>query len=201
MSTVEIETETKQETSPVDTIKNMMSVITEQISTQKGLLNTLRALLKDTEKNSKELDKYRKEYARTHPKDSPPYSALQLSAVAGMSVQDIQELMEKASFGMTVSSSSAIGGDEEAEDERTIEDTLTASGSLEENEESLIRSMDSQLVQKASTVMTLEERKFLDQIRRGFSVVATAKRMGISRTKATTLKRNVMAHLSMAGST
>ena len=61
--------------------------------------------------------------------------------------------------------------------------------------------MDSQLVQKASTVMTLEERKFLDQIRRGFSVVATAKRMGISRTKATTLKRNVMAHLSMAGAT
>jgi chromatin remodeling complex protein RSC6 len=59
MSTVEIETETKQETSPVDTIKNMMSVITEQISTQKGLLNTLRALLKETEKNSKELDKYR----------------------------------------------------------------------------------------------------------------------------------------------
>ena len=154
------------------------------------------------QKNAKkELDKYRKEYERTHPKDSPPYSALQLSAVAGMSVQDIQELMEKASFGMTVSSSSAIGGDEVAEDERTIEDTLTASGSLEENEESLIRSMDSQLVQKASTVMTLEERKFLDQIRRGFSVVATAKRMGISRTKATTLKRNVMAHLSMAGST
>jgi chromatin remodeling complex protein RSC6 len=59
MSTVEIETEAKQETSPVDTIKNMMVVITEQISTQKGLLNTLRVLLKDTEKNSKELDKYR----------------------------------------------------------------------------------------------------------------------------------------------
>ena len=155
----------------------------------------------EQKKAKRELDKYRKAYAVAFPAKAPPYSAAQLAEFTLRTVQEIQDLMEKAAFGKTVSSSSAIGGDEEAEDERTIEDTLTSSGSLEENEEALIRSMDSQLVQKASTVMTLEERKFLDQIRRGFSVVAAAKRMGISRTKATTLKRNVMAHLSMAGNT
>jgi DNA-directed RNA polymerase specialized sigma subunit len=150
------------------------------------------------QKARKELDKYRKAYAAEHPSKAPP-SAFQLAEFTGKPVQEIQDLMAKASFGKTVSSSSAIGGDEGAEDERTIEDTLTGSGSLEENEESLIRSMDSKVVQEAEKAMTLEEKKFLDQIRRGFSVVATAKRMGISRTKATTLKRNVMAHLKTVG--
>ena len=143
----------------------------------------------------KELDKYRKAFAVAFPSKAPPYTATQLAEFTRRPVQEIQDLMAKASFGKTVSSSSAVGGDEEAEDERTIEDTLTGSGSIEENEESLIRSMDSKVVQEAAKAMTLEEKKFLDQIRRGFSIVATAKRMGISRTKATTLKRNVMAHL------
>ena len=59
MSTVEIDAETKPETSPVDIIKTLMTTLTEQMATQKTMLNTLRGLLKDTEKNSKELEKYR----------------------------------------------------------------------------------------------------------------------------------------------
>jgi chromatin remodeling complex protein RSC6 len=59
MSTVEIDAETKPETSPIDTIKTLMTTLTEQMATQKTMLNTLRGLLKETEKSSKELDKYR----------------------------------------------------------------------------------------------------------------------------------------------
>jgi chromatin remodeling complex protein RSC6 len=59
MSTVEIDAETKPETSPVDIIKTLMTTLTEQMATQKTMLNTLRGLLKETEKSSKELEKYR----------------------------------------------------------------------------------------------------------------------------------------------
>ena len=61
MSTPEIENvdAAKVEVSSVDTIKNMINTINEQVATNKTLLITLRSLLKETEKSSKELDKLR----------------------------------------------------------------------------------------------------------------------------------------------
>ena len=74
MSTVEIETvdATKAEFSSVDSIKNLINVVNEEITSHKTLITTLRALLKDAEKTSKELDKLRnKRNSKTKTPRSP----------------------------------------------------------------------------------------------------------------------------------
>ena len=59
MSSIDVEVvdATKVEFSSVDSIKTMINTLNEQISVNKLLMTTLRALLKDTEKTTKELDK------------------------------------------------------------------------------------------------------------------------------------------------
>ena len=72
MSTiVETVTDAKASFSPVDAIKDIMSKLTEQASVIKGLQNTLRSVLKDAEKNSKELEKLRNKKSRTKTERSP----------------------------------------------------------------------------------------------------------------------------------
>ena len=74
MSTVDIETTDapKAEISSVDAIKNMINTINEQITTNKSLLSQFKTLLKDTEKNSKELEKLRsKRSSKTKTPRSP----------------------------------------------------------------------------------------------------------------------------------
>ncbi len=74
MSTVEIETTDalKTEFSSVDAIKNMINVVNEQITANKSLLTQFKTLLKETEKNSKELDKLRnKRSSKTKTPRSP----------------------------------------------------------------------------------------------------------------------------------
>lgn len=73
MSTVEIVTDAtaKVEFSSVDAIKEMMNKLTEQAASIKGFMNTLRSVLKDAEKNSKELDKLRNKKTRTKVERSP----------------------------------------------------------------------------------------------------------------------------------
>jgi len=74
MSTVEIATATdapKVEFSSVEAIKAMMSTLTEQASVIKSLQNSLRSVLKDAEKNFKELDKLRNKKTRAKVERSP----------------------------------------------------------------------------------------------------------------------------------
>ena len=61
MSAVETEIvdATKVEFSSVDSIKNLINVVNEEVASHKTIITTLRALLKDAEKMSKELDKLR----------------------------------------------------------------------------------------------------------------------------------------------
>jgi len=61
MSTIDIETapNAKADFSMIDTIKNAINVVNEQIATNKVLIGSLRNLLKESEKTSKELDKLR----------------------------------------------------------------------------------------------------------------------------------------------
>ena len=61
MSTVDIETapNAKADFSMIETIKNAIGVLNEQIATNKVLIGSLRNLLKESEKTSKELDKLR----------------------------------------------------------------------------------------------------------------------------------------------
>jgi chromatin remodeling complex protein RSC6 len=74
MSTIEIVTATdapKGEFSSVEAIKAMMSTLAEQGAVIKSLQNSLRSVLKDAEKNSKELDKLRNKKNRTKVERSP----------------------------------------------------------------------------------------------------------------------------------
>ena len=72
MSTIEIDAEvTKTEFSSVDAIKNMMTVLTEQAATNKTLLTSLRSILKDAEKTSKEIEKLRNKRGKTKTPRSP----------------------------------------------------------------------------------------------------------------------------------
>ena len=74
MSSIDVEVvdATKVEFSSVDSIKTMINTLNEQISVNKVLMTTLRALLKDTEKTSKELDKLRnKRSSKTKTPRSP----------------------------------------------------------------------------------------------------------------------------------
>ena len=73
MSTVEMSTvdAPKVELSSVDVIKNMLATLTEQVTVNKTMMNNLRSILKDAEKNSKELDKLRNKKTRTKTERSP----------------------------------------------------------------------------------------------------------------------------------
>jgi chromatin remodeling complex protein RSC6 len=72
-SSVEIVTDatTKVEFSSIDAIKNIMNTLVEQAAINKTLQNSLRSILKDAEKNSKELDKLRNKKTRTKTERSP----------------------------------------------------------------------------------------------------------------------------------
>ena len=61
MSAIDIETapNAKAEFSMIDTIKNAINVVNEQIAMNKTLIGSLRSLLKEAEKTGKELDKLR----------------------------------------------------------------------------------------------------------------------------------------------
>jgi len=71
MSSIEIADVTKVEFSSVDAIKSMMTTLTEQATANKTMMNTLRIILKDSEKSSKELDKLRNKKTRTKTERSP----------------------------------------------------------------------------------------------------------------------------------
>jgi chromatin remodeling complex protein RSC6 len=73
MSTPEIETEiaAKNEISYIDTIKNMMTTLTEQMAVNKTFMNSLRSVLKESEKVSKELEKLRNKRGKTKTVRSP----------------------------------------------------------------------------------------------------------------------------------
>ena len=73
-STVEITTVAdahKIDFSSIDAVKNMMLIVTEQVAINKTMMNSLRLILKDSEKNSKELDKLRNKKSRTKTERSP----------------------------------------------------------------------------------------------------------------------------------
>jgi len=64
-------TTTKVEFSSVDTIKSVMSVLTEQAAVLKSMMNNLRLVLKESEKSSKELEKLRNKKVRVKTERSP----------------------------------------------------------------------------------------------------------------------------------
>jgi len=60
MASVETDVEvTKAEFSSIETLKNLIASVAEEMATHKTMLNSLRAILKDQEKTSKELEKLR----------------------------------------------------------------------------------------------------------------------------------------------
>ena len=76
----------KVEFSSIDAIKAMMSTLTEQASVNKTMMNNLRSILKDAEKNSKELDKLRNKKTRTKAERSP--NALPSGITKPVSISD-----------------------------------------------------------------------------------------------------------------
>jgi chromatin remodeling complex protein RSC6 len=72
-SPIEIETAVaeKHEFNSVETIKSLLTTLSEQGSVIKAISNGLRAILKETEKNSKELDKLRNKKTRVKAERSP----------------------------------------------------------------------------------------------------------------------------------
>jgi chromatin remodeling complex protein RSC6 len=69
MSTVEIETATKVES--VDHLKNVLTVLTEQANVIKALIGTVRTVIKDSDKQSKELEKLRNKRTRVKTERNP----------------------------------------------------------------------------------------------------------------------------------
>ena len=66
-----VATDAKPEFSSVEAIKHMVTVLNEPAAVIKTLQNTLRSVLKDAEKNSKELDKLRNKKTRVKVERSP----------------------------------------------------------------------------------------------------------------------------------
>jgi len=62
---------TKVEFSSVDAIKSAIGTLNEQAASLKSLMNSLRSVLKDAEKNSKELEKLRNKKSRVKAERSP----------------------------------------------------------------------------------------------------------------------------------
>ena len=85
-STLEITTVEKVEFSSIDAIKAMMSTLTEQATVNKTMMNNLRSILKDAEKNSKELDKLRNKKTRAKTERSP--NALPSGITKPVSISD-----------------------------------------------------------------------------------------------------------------
>jgi chromatin remodeling complex protein RSC6 len=74
MSTIDVvptDATTKVEFSSVDAIKELIAKFNDQAAVIKGFTNTLRSVLKDAEKNSKELEKLRNKKTRTKTERSP----------------------------------------------------------------------------------------------------------------------------------
>ena len=70
-TTVADVTETKVDFISADAIKGLITSFGEQSNIIKGYVNTLRAVLKDLERNSKELEKFRNKKNRTKTERSP----------------------------------------------------------------------------------------------------------------------------------
>ena len=153
----------------------------------------------------RELATLNREFARAYPSVPTPYTASALSEFTkgSKSVEEIQQMIKEAAFGQTVSSDLGVGGDNEEEDKTRMEDTFTQSGSVDENESTVIQKLDSDAAAESVKLsLTPLHHKFIAQQQRGFSVTDIAKRMGISRTAATTLAREVkevMAHAKGSG--
>jgi DNA-directed RNA polymerase specialized sigma subunit len=108
---------------------------------------------------------------------------------------EVMEVRDAARRGRAISTDASTSGDDGEEDGQTIGDTLTASTSSDENEVAIVQAQSVAALRAATAELNLMERKFLDQHNRGFSVTDIAKRMGISRSTATALKKTIMAHL------
>lgn len=64
MSTIEIETAAPAKVESSDHLKTVLTTLTEQANVIKGLINTVRSVIKDSEKQSKELEKLRNKRTR-----------------------------------------------------------------------------------------------------------------------------------------
>jgi len=72
MNTSEIEVDaTKQDFSSVEVIKSLIAELNEHMTAHKMMVNTLRSVLKDTERNAKELDKLRNKRIKSKSPRSP----------------------------------------------------------------------------------------------------------------------------------
>ena len=110
-------------------------------------------------------------------------------------LEEVMEVGDAARRGRAISTDASTSGDDGEDDGQTIGDTLTASTSSDENEAAIVRAQSVADLRAATADLNLMERKFVEQHNRGFSVTDIAKRMGISRSAATSLKKTVMAHL------
>ena len=110
-------------------------------------------------------------------------------------LEEVMEVRDAARRGRAISTDASTSGDDGEDDGQTIGDTLTASTSSDENEAAIVQAQSVADLRAATADLNLMERKFVEQHNRGFSVTDIAKRMGISRSAATSLKKTVMAHL------
>ena len=111
-------------------------------------------------------------------------------------LEEIIEVSDAARRGAAISMDASTSGDDGEEDGQTVGETITASTSHDENETAIVQAQAAAAVRAATAELNSMERKFVEQHNRGFSVTDIAKRMGISRSSATSLKRTVMAHLT-----
>ena len=78
--------EIKTDISPSDLLKSVLLSINEQVSNMKSLMNTIRSVLKDTDKQSKELDKLRNK--RTRNKTERSVNALPSGITKPVAISD-----------------------------------------------------------------------------------------------------------------
>jgi DNA-directed RNA polymerase specialized sigma subunit len=112
-----------------------------------------------------------------------------------VTLEDVQQVRDTARRGKTLSLELSTSGGTGEEDEQTIAETVTASASIGEEEGKIVAAREAAAMASTSAEMNLEERKFVEQFKRGFSVADIAKRMGISKSKAFEIKKKVVAHL------
>lgn len=110
-------------------------------------------------------------------------------------LEDVRKVLDESRRGKTMSLEASTSGDSGEEDEQTIGETLTASTSSSEEEDKIAQAQEQASLLSASAALSLEEQKFVQQYKRGFSVADIARRMGISKTKAFDIQKRVVAHL------
>ena len=141
----------------------------------------------------KRLESMLKAYQKAYPGRNQPSTA-ELAAHAGVDVQELYDLRQRAALGQLVSSSqSAISEDED--DGSTVEDTL-ASASAAEVEAGQAAQIDIGAQRAKVRELSRLEQMFDAYLQQGKSVSWIARQMKISESKARDVAQSLRAHLA-----